>query len=408
LRIAQWSAAAAGMARYDDWFDNDYTQRWGENHGVRVEVEHFRLAELSARAQAEVAGQSGHDIFGFTAPPPSFEDDVIDHREIVEEVEGKLGRMVPLVERSVRNPRTGKYFGFPEFWTPEPAHYRLDLWEQIGSGARPATWDDIRQAAARLKASGHPVGIALSEDPESTWSLLALMHAYGSALQRDDGTLAVNSPATVEAVKMATAIFRAGMSDDVFGWDTLSNNRELASGRSSFILNGISALRAIELQDPALAAKIGLLPTPGGPGGAGGTYLMGIYVVWRFSRNTDLARRFLVDLVLGYREAFIRSEFYKMPAFPGAVSDLAGLLAGDPRGQPAGKYGLLSGSATWSTNVGHPGHANAAVEEIVNRHLVPRMFARAARGDMSPEDSVAAAEAEMRPVFDKWREQGKI
>ena len=36
------------------------------------------------------------------------------------------------------------------------------------------------------------------------------------------------------------------------------------------------------------------------------------------------------------------------------------------------------------------------------------MFAAAARGQQTPEEAVAAAEAEIKPIFDKWRERGKI
>jgi hypothetical protein len=36
------------------------------------------------------------------------------------------------------------------------------------------------------------------------------------------------------------------------------------------------------------------------------------------------------------------------------------------------------------------------------------MFAAAARGDMSAEDAVLAADAKIKPIYDKWREQGKI
>ena len=212
----------------------------------------------------------------------------------------------------------------------------------------------------------------------------------------------------MEAVKVATAIFKAGMDDEVFGWDTQSNNRLLASGRGSFIVNGVSAIRAIEVQDPALASKIGLGPTPGGPAGARAPYIMGVYVVWRFSRKADLARQFLVDLALGYREAFLRSDFYKMPPFPGAAPDLGDLLVKDVRAEPPGKYGVLIDASAWSTNLGHPGHANAAVGEVLNRHLIPKMFAAAARGERTPEQAVAEAEAEMRPIFEQWRERGKI
>ena len=51
---------------------------------------------------------------------------------------------------------------------------------------------------------------------------------------------------------------------------------------------------------------------------------------------------------------------------------------------------------------------NAAVDELFGRFLVPHMFAEVARGNMTAEDSVKAAETEMAAIYDRWREQGKI
>ena len=82
-------------------------------------VDHVPMEELTGRADAEVATERGHDIFAFATPPPAYEDKVVDHREIVEEVMAKLGPMTPLVERSVLNPKTGNYFGFAEYWAPD-------------------------------------------------------------------------------------------------------------------------------------------------------------------------------------------------------------------------------------------------------------------------------------------------
>jgi multiple sugar transport system substrate-binding protein len=404
LRIAQWSHF---IPAYDTWFDNDYTTRWGEDHDVRVIVDHIPLLQLPARADAEVAAGRGHDIFGFSLPPPALEDHVIDHREIVEEVEAKLGPMTPLVERSVLNPKTGKYFGFPDYWVANAVHYRGDLWEEIDPGGRPGTWDHILRAAPALKALGHPVGLSMAEgDGDANVSLMGLMHAFGSSIQDEEANVTINSPATVEAVKMQSAIFRAGMTDEVFSWDGTSNNRFLASGKGSLILNAISALRAIEAQDPVLAGKVELLPTPAGPSGRAGTglYVMGVSVIWRFSPNQELAKRFLADLVLNYREAFRRSELYNLPAFPGAVPDLKELTAADG----TGKYALLADASDWSTNLGHPGHVNAAIDEVVNQYLIPKMFAAAARGEMTPEEAVRATEAQITPIFEKWRQRGKV
>ena len=404
LRIAQWNNF---VPAFDAWFDNDYTRRWGDEHGVRVTVDHFQLTELPTRAASEVAAQRGHDLFQFTASPSAFEDEVIDHREIIEEVEAKLGPMAPLVERSVYNPKTKRFFGFSESWVPNLLHYRTDLWQPLG---RPDSWQQLLAAAPGLKSAGNPIGIGMSDvlDFDSSWALFALMHAYGSSVQDEAGNLTVNSPATVEAVKLGAELYRSGMPDDIFQWDASANNRFLATGRASLILNAISAVRAIEAQDPDLAAKIALLPTPDGPSGRHAPYVVNVYVIWKFAENQEAAKQFLVDLALASRDSVVRSDLYGLPSFPGAVPDLGALASGDQKARPPGKYAILAEAQTWSTNVGYPGYANAAMDEIFNQAFVPRMFAAAARGELSPEDAVKRAEVEMRPIFEKWKERGKI
>jgi multiple sugar transport system substrate-binding protein len=406
LRIALWSHFIPG---YDAWFDEEYTTRWSDKNDVEVVVDHIPYAELGARAGAEVAAKSGHDIFGFITPPPTFEDEVIDHREIVEEVEAKLGKMSPLVERNILNPKTGKYFAFAEYWVPNPVHYRLDLWNQVESGLKPATWDDVLRAAPKLKAMGYPLGIGMSPDDDSNFSLFSLLAAYGARIQNEEGAVAINSPATVEAVKMGSAIYRAGMTEEVFFWESSANNRLLATGKGSLILNAISAIRAAEDQDQELAGKVALAPAPAGPAARLGAHsVLNAHVIWRFAKNQEAAKQFLVDLALDYREAFLRSRFYNLPAFPRAVPDMAQLVAKDDKAQPPAKYALLADAEKWSTNIGHPGHSNAATDEVFNQFIVPKMFAAAARGEMSAEAAVRTAEVQMRPIFDKWRERGKI
>jgi hypothetical protein len=36
------------------------------------------------------------------------------------------------------------------------------------------------------------------------------------------------------------------------------------------------------------------------------------------------------------------------------------------------------------------------------------MFARAARGEVSPQQAVADAEARIKPIFEKWRAKGLV
>jgi multiple sugar transport system substrate-binding protein len=90
------------------------------------------------------------------------------------------------------------------------------------------------------------------------------------------------------------------------------------------------------------------------------------------------------------------------------VADLPGILAADATARPAGKYGVLADAATWSTNLGHPGDTNAAVTEVFNQFIIAKMFIAPARGEISAEQAVATAEAQIKPIFEKWRERGKI
>ena len=397
IRIAQWSHF---IPAYDQWFDEDYTKRWTDKTGIDVVVDHFPLEQLATRAQTEVATQQGHDLFYFVTPAAAFEDHVIDHREVVEEVEAKVGKMVPLVERSIFNPRTRKWFGFSDSWSPGPVHYRSDTWR--ATGITPDSWGAVLRGAPKVKQTGQPVGLGLSRDFDSSVTLLSLMHAYGSSVQDEAGNVTINRPETVEAVKTMTAIYRAGMTEDVFTWDAAANNRYLAGGRGSLIVNAVSALRAIEAQDNGIASRVDLLPTPAGPAGRHGVYITGTYVIWKFARNQDAAKQFLADLAMDYRDAFVKSRFYNLPSFPGSVPDLAGLVAQEP------KYAVLADAASWSTNFGHPGHASGAMDEALNQFIVPDMFAAAARGTLTPEAAVQMAEAQLQPIFDRWRERGKV
>jgi multiple sugar transport system substrate-binding protein len=84
LSIIQW---VHFVPAYDDWFDNTWVKQWGEKNDVQVNVEHINNTLLDTRAAAEVAAQSGHDLFFNLHPMASYEDQVINHAPIIKEIE---------------------------------------------------------------------------------------------------------------------------------------------------------------------------------------------------------------------------------------------------------------------------------------------------------------------------------
>src|SRR2546430_8385294 len=136
LKIVQWSHFVPG---YDKWFDNTFTKEWGAKNNTNVIVDHIAIAEVNARAAAEVSAKKGHDLFMFLAPPAAYERQVLDHKDIYQEVERKHGKKIGLAEKSTFNPKTKKYFAFSEMYVPDPGNYRVDLWSQVGFPHGPAT-----------------------------------------------------------------------------------------------------------------------------------------------------------------------------------------------------------------------------------------------------------------------------
>lgn len=402
LKIAQWSHF---VPAFDGWFDGAYTKQWGERHGVEVIVDHIAAAELPARAASEAAAGKGHDLFLFQSPPAAYESHVVDLGEVVEAVEKKHGKMLPLALRSTYNPETGKYFAFSHSYTADPGNYRIDLWRDAGFPRGPDTWDDLRVGGARIRqATGTPVGIGISQETDSNMALRGLLWSFGGAEQNGEGRVAIGSKETIEALRFARALFRETMTAEVFTWDPSSNNRMMLAGRGSFIQNAISVTRAAEKENPAMARRIGLTPALAGPvHRLACEHIMHCYVIWKFAENPEGAKQFLVDMADDLPAVFRASEFYNLPCFPQAMPDLAGELARDAKADPPGKYSVLASALDWSANVGYPGFATAAMDEAFNTFLVPTMFARVVRDEATPEEAARAAEQELQRIVDRWR-----
>jgi multiple sugar transport system substrate-binding protein len=161
--------------------------------------------------------------------------------------------------------------------------------------------------------------------------------------------------------------------------------------------------RSAEKENPVMSKAIQLVPALKGPvRRITAEHVMHCYVIWNFAENKDGAKQFLLDYIDSFGTAFKASEFYNFPCFPSTVPDIQTLIANDPRAVPNDKYKVLGGVLDWATNVGYPGYASAAIDEVFNTFVIPTMFARAARDEMSPEEAAKAAEKEIKRIFGKW------
>ncbi len=401
LKVLQWSHFVPG---YDKWFDGVFTKQWGERHNTNVVVDHLTLGELNARAAAEVTAQKGHDLYAFLWPPSAHEKQVLDLSDVYQEVEKKHGKPIELGHRSTYNPRTNKYFAFSDSFTPNPSNYRKDLWAEAGYANGPDTYEDLRAGARKIKEkSGNPCGMGLSQESDTNASLRAILWSFGGAEQDDKGRVAINSKETLESLKYMRALYKESETPEVFTWDASSNNRAMLAGKISYTMNAISIPRAAEKDNPEMAKKIWVSPVLKGPvRRMAPETLMNHYVIWNFSENKEGAKQLLLDLMDNFRAAFQASEFYNFPCFPKTVPDLKERLMHDGKADPPDKYKVLVDALDWSTNMGYPGYASAAIDQALSTFVLPTVFAKVARDEMTPEEGVRTLESELKRIFERW------
>ncbi len=409
LRILLWSHF---VPAHDEWFDV-FAREWGDQVGVNVVVDHIGVGDVPAAIASEIqSGQPEHDLMQYIAVLSQHEPSVVDMKDVFDEATARYGQMLDLTQKSSFNPNTGKYYAYAPAWVPDPGDYRKSLWETVGLPNGPSTWQELLDGGSQIFAEqGIQMGIGLSQEIDSNMAGRALMWSYGASIQDEAEQVVLNSDATIAAVEYMKNLFENAMTEEVFAWNAASNNQGLIAGELSYILNSISAWRTAQEENPEVASDIFFVPALAGPETAlAAQHVMYNWIVPDFEGvNVDAAKEFLLHYTDNLASVTWNSKLYDFPAFTGQVPDLNDWLANDPFGaQPPDKLTVLQNAVDWATNIGHPGPANPAIGQVFGEAIIPVMFAEAARGDKTPAEAVADAEAQITAIFDDWRGRGLV
>ena len=202
------------------------------------------------------------------------------------------------------------------------------------------------------------------------------------------------------------------MTNEVFAWTAASNNQAMVAGRLSMAMNAISITRTrrerrtrrsrgtiVARADPGRAERAARARARDG-------LLRDLEVR---ARTRRWRRKFLIDLAVKYTGAFENSRFYNFPSFPNSVPEHPGAAAPRSENQPRGKYTILDEiNKKYTKNVGYPGFSNPAIDEVFNKFLIPQMFAEVAQDKRTPADAARTYDRQLREIFQKWRNRGKI
>lgn len=407
LKILLWSHF---VPSHDTWFDK-FAQDWGSRVGVNVVVDHVDQAQIPTRIAAEIQAGEGHDVIQYIATLSQYEPSVLDMKDLVDEASSRWGKQLELCAKSSSNPTTGRFYSYSPGWVPDPGNFRKSLWTPAGFADGPETWDDLLAGASEIKSKeGIQLGLGMSQEIDSNMVLRALMWSYGASEQDEDEQVVLDSPETVAAVEYMTKLYQQAMTPEVFSWNAASNNQGLVAGKLSYIVNSISAWRTAQESNPDVADDTFFVPALRGPEAAlAAQHVLYNWIVPKHATGVDAAKEFLLHYTANFASATYHSKLYDFCAWSELTPDLESWLRKDPFGaKPADKLAFLGDAIPWSTNIGHPGPASTAIGEVFSTFVIPNMFARAVRGEASPQQSVTEAAGQVRTIFDKWRARGLV
>ena len=130
----------------------------------------------------------------------------------------------------------GKAYGIPQYVSPLPLVTPGSPEAKVDP---PKTWDEFIEVCKRLqkppKLLGFGMCLGLTGDTEGT--VIDVIWGHGGKLVKaDDKTVALNSPGTVQAVKMIADIPQAqDHPQDSISWNNQGNNKAFQSRQVIFV-----------------------------------------------------------------------------------------------------------------------------------------------------------------------------
>lgn len=412
LQIMQWSHF---VPAYDVWFD-EFAPAWGEANGVEVTVDHLDIASLDPSLIAALDAGEGPTLVELPIAAANYVEGVHDLSDLVARAEEEFGPMNDTCRANSYLPTNDMWYGFCHGWTPDPGDYDISMWTEAGFASGPSTWAELLEGGTYIRENlGVPMGLGLSPEIDSNMAMRAIIWSHGGSIQDENECVVINSPEVLAAVEYLVELYNNTMTEEVFGWNAASNNQGLIAGDLSYILNSISAYRSLQKIDPEAANNIGFTPALIGPNGDqhASAHLWYIYLIPSYvekdSPEYRAAEEFILNLVRNYNDVVYNSELYNFPAFEGVAPDLAGWLENDPFGsEPADKLAFLADAEAWTTYLGYPGPSNPAVAEVYATNIIPTMMGQAALGELTPQEAIDQAEAQINEIFAKWRDRGLV
>ncbi|WP_445403039.1 sugar ABC transporter substrate-binding protein [Streptomyces sp. LE64] len=222
----------------------------------------------------------------------------------------------------------GTAYGVPWYVDTRVLYYRTDLAEQAGIDKAPATWAELREAAAAYQdGAGTKWGLSIQPSGlDTVQSFYPFLYSAGGEIVDGDGKAAIGSPAAVKAFEEYGKYFAEGLAKKSVtpGYDV---TKDFNTGDVPMFFSGPWIMSILKDQYPDLDGKWAVAKVPTGEQSvsmAGGSSL----VISKDSDHKAAAKEFISHLTDTKGQADWYERTSDLPAATAAWE--SGELATDP------------------------------------------------------------------------------
>jgi multiple sugar transport system substrate-binding protein len=290
----------------------------------------------------------------------------------------------------------GKAYSVPHYVSPTPLITRMDILEAAKVDP-PKTWDELIEVCKKLqkppKLTGFGMCLGLHTDADN--NIVNTIWSYGGKLvEEDDKTVALNSPGTIQAVKLIADMYNKHkiIPKGAVSWDNQGNNKAYQSRQVIFVLNASSIYAYLSESDKELYDITGMLPSPVGPAGPVDQVGTGEWMVFKHSPYPELAKGFV--------------QYSMEPKQLRKVMEEGGGRWGPPyKGMYTDDFWQRPAFQHWRAMLGNgrqfasPGSQSAAAGEVLATSVLSRMVQRVLVENVAPEKAVEEAHKKVVDIY---------
>ncbi|WP_019013207.1 ABC transporter substrate-binding protein [Elioraea tepidiphila] len=381
----------------DETFFRANAEKFSRQFNVPVRVDFVGWEDIRPQTAVLANTGTGPDVvIGWSDDPHIYADRLLDMSDVAEYLGKKYGGWQFLAEKYGKRHGTNNWIGIPLGGSTGPIVYRISAVKEAGFDKIPDSHEDFLRLCQRLKEIGKPAGFALGNavgDGNGTANWLTWSH--NSFLTDEQGRVAINQPATIQALEYLQKLYPTFV-PGTLSWLDPTNNRAYAAQECWLTPNGVSLYFALK-NDPntrhiAEDSDHANMPRGLAPDAPQTATIINA-MVFRSARFPNAAKAFIQFMMEAEQYNPWLTACLGYWSHPLKAYDNSAVWDSDPK---IAVYRRGLDYRYWS---GYKGPITAATGTAASEYVLVQMYASVAGGQATPQQAVAEAERRARRIF---------